>query len=261
MKLFLLTWSLLASWSLGIFAEESFDETVKKIDLQLEEEALAFVCLPVASGEAMLVKNASGQTVLINTGGRGSIKQIKTWLERLHVRKINKILLTNNDKDISSSFAFYKEKYGAREVIAGKNQKGVTTVWKEGERHLLLPNVTADVLNVHDGALTLRFQYGRLCMLYMASDQPAVVKSLIHIPLKNVNILKVANFAKHDHLSTAFLKRVDPQAAIIFPKQGIHPNEHLLEKLYQLWIDIYQIDKVGIMMIKCNLTHYKIITF
>jgi competence protein ComEC len=76
-----------------------------------------------------------------------------------------------------------------------------------------------------------------------------------------VNVLKIANFAQHNHLSVSLLKRIDPQAAIIFHKNGVQPDQDLLEKLYHLWIDIYQVHQTGIIMMKCDLSHYEIITF
>lgn len=81
------------------------------------------------------------------------------------------------------------------------------------------------------------------------------------LELKDVNVLKVAQFAVRNHLSMPLLKRIDPQAAIIFHKEGAQPNQRLLEKLYQLWIDIYQVHQIGVVMMKCNLSRYEIITF
>jgi competence protein ComEC len=261
LKLFLLIYSLLTSFSLGIFAEEPLDRAVKKIDLQLEGEEMAVVCLPLTNGEAMLMKHAAGPTILVNTGGAGTEKQIQTWLNRLHVHKIDTILLTNVHRDFSFRFSSYKEKYHVKQVIAGINRRGVTSVWKEGEHHALLPNLMVDVLADDGGDLTLRFQYGRLCLLYMASDDAAIEKRLMKIALKDVNVLKIANFAQHNHLSVSLLKHIDPQAAIIFHKDGVQPDQQLLEKFYKLWIDMYQVHQTGILMMKCDLSHYEIITF
>ncbi|WP_051529965.1 hypothetical protein [Anoxybacteroides tepidamans] len=259
MKIFL--W-LLMSLSLGIFAEEPFDQAVKKIDLRLEDGEMAIVCLPLSNGEAMLMKNAEGKAVLINTGGKGSDKQIRTWLNRLHIGQLDTILLTDVHPDFSSSFAAYKRRYHAKQVVAGVKAKGITSVWKEGEHHTLFPHLLADVLAVDDnGRLTIRFRYGRLCLLYMASDGKAVTEKLMALPLRDVNVLKVAQFAARDHLSMRLLKSMDPQAAIIFRKDGVQPDQHLLDKLYQLWIDIYQVHHSGILMMKCSLSRYEMITF
>ncbi|MBB5323370.1 beta-lactamase superfamily II metal-dependent hydrolase [Anoxybacillus tepidamans] len=257
MKLFL---SFLMSFSLGIFAEEPFDQAVKKIDLRLEDEEIAVVCLPLANGEAMLMKNAAGQTVLVNTGGKGSEKQVRTWLERLYIGRIDTILLTDVHHDFASSFALYRRRYHAQRVIAGVKTEGVTSVWKDGEHHALFPHLFADVLAADGGRLTIRFRYGRLCLLYMASDDESVKHKLMNMDLKDVDVLKVAQFARSDHLSASLLKRIDPQVAIIFHKQGVQPNQRLLEKLYQRWIDIYQVHQTGIVMLKCDLSRYEAIT-
>jgi competence protein ComEC len=268
LKVLMVAWMVISAFTAGIFQKIPLDHAIKKIDLLLEEEEMAFVFLPLKSGEAMLVKNAYGETALVNTGGPSTAKQLKEWLDRLGIQKIDKILITNNDKNYTANLPWLINQYHTNQLITGdgqllkkRNIRINSAFWDEGERYEILPELTVDVLSKYKGALTLSFKYGNLRLLYMASDDKTVVRKLEAMSLKDFNVLKMADFAAENSPSTSFLKNVDPQAAIIFHRKGTTPNQKLLERLYNLWIDIYQTDKAGMIAIKCDTRHYEIITF
>lgn len=263
----MLAWSLVLALTAGIFQEAPLDGGVKKIDLLLREEEVAFIFLSLSNGEAMLIKNAEGKNILVNTGGPSTAKELRGWLNKFRIRSIDTILITNRDEEYIANLPWLKEFYRVNNIIAAtkypfqaSNEEIKAATWKEGERYELTPGLITEVLSEYRDTLSLSFKYGDFRLLYMASGEKIVERHLKTIPLKDVNILKVANFAQ-GNLSTSFLKHIDPQAAIIFQKKGAIPNEQLLEELYHLWIETYQMGKVSMVAVKCDKEHYEIITF
>jgi competence protein ComEC len=260
-------WSLVSSLMAGVLQQDHLYQKVKEIDLLLEDGEIAFIFFPLKSGEAMLMKNEAGKTILVNTGGPSTAKQLQGWLKRFNVQHIDMIVITNKEKHYTANLPWLMHVYRVEKVVAAeqifqeKEHKKKATIWNTGEHYEVLPGLVIEVLYKYKGTLNLSLKYGDLRILYMSSGEEAVEKQLKTMPLKDVNILKVADFASGNRPSNSFLKSIDPQVAIIFRKEGILPNQQLLERLYHLWIEIYQIGRSGMITIKCDLNHYQIITF
>jgi competence protein ComEC len=247
----------------GVADPLMMEETVRRIDLMLEGEEMAIVFLPLASGEATLLKHASGKTVLINTGGLETERQLKKLLNQFHVTEIDEVIITNDEEEYVANLGWIIDTFSPEKLIVSEQQTTFSyncEMWKEGEVHELFPSLFAEALCTEGGDLTFSLQYGDLRLLYMGHANEAVEKRLLALPLNDVNILKIAHFGLSDRPHTAFLKHVDPQATVFFKKRDHVPNQRLLERLYEAWIDIYQTERVGAVVVKCDLDHYEVMT-
>ncbi|MGX1981951.1 beta-lactamase superfamily II metal-dependent hydrolase [Thermolongibacillus altinsuensis] len=257
-------WLLLFCLALyGLVDPPVTEGAVRKIDLMLEGEEMAIVFLPLANGEATLLKHASGKNVLINTGGIGTERQLKKWLDQFHVTEIDEVIVTNDEKEYVANLDWVIDTFAPEKLIVCRLKMALPyncEVWKEGEVHEIFPHLRAEVLCTEGDDLTFSLQYGDLRLLYMGHASEEVEKRLLALPLNDVNILKIAHFGLYDRPSTAFLKHVDPQVTIFFKKRDHVPNQRLLERLYESWIDIYQTERVGSVVVKCDLDHYEVIT-
>lgn len=227
------------------------EEHIQKINMMLEEEEMAIIFLPLSDGEATLFKHASGKTVLLNTGAPHTERELKRWFEQFHVTEIDELILTSDDREYTGNVDWVMKTY----------EPMVIKEWKESKKYDPFPNFKISPLYVAHGDVTMSLQYGRLRLLYMAHADDDVEQKLMKLPLSDVNILKIAHFGLVDYPRTSFLKHIDPQVAIIFKKHGSWPNERLLERLYAAWIDCYETSRFGVIVVKCNLKEYDVMTF
>ncbi len=244
-------------WMLFFFVLSSFmhpsttGEHIQKIDMMLEEEEMAIIFLPLSNGEATLFKHASGKTILLNTGGPHTERELKRWFDQFHVNEVDELILTSDDEEYTGNVEWIHKTYDPK----------IVHEWKEQKVYEPLPHFRIQPLYIAHKDVTMSLQYGQLRLLYMAHADNDVERKLMTMPLHDVNILKIAHFGINDYPRTSFLKHVDPQVAIIFKKHGIWPSERLLERLYAAWIDCYETNRFGVIVVKCNLEEYDVMTF
>ncbi|WP_461200689.1 ComEC/Rec2 family competence protein [Anoxybacillus sp. TBDG-1] len=226
-------------------------EDIQKIDMMLEEEEMAMIFLPLSNGEATLFKHASGKTVLFNTGAPHTERELKRWFEQFQITEIDELILTSDDEPYVGNVEWIKRTYDPK----------IVDEWQEQKVYEPFPHFRIQPLYIADGDVTMSLQYGQLRLLYMAHADNDVERKLMTMPLNDVNILKIAHFGINDYPRTSFLKHVDPQVAIIFKKHGSWPSERLLERLYAAWIDCYETNRFGVIVVKCNLEEYDVMTF
>lgn len=246
-----LQWVLLFLICNSLMHPSTSAEHIQKIDMMLEEEEMAIIFLPLSDGEATLFKHASGKTVLLNTGAPHTERELKRWFEHFHITEIDELSLTSDDREYIGNVKWIEQTYGPK----------VVSEWKEQKVYEPFPHFRMQPLYIDNGDVTMSIQYGRLRLLYMAHASEDVEQKLMTMPLSDVNILKIAHFGVNDYPRTSFLKHVDPQVAIIFKKHGSWPNERLLERLYAAWIDCYETNRFGVIVVKCNLEEYDVMTF
>lgn len=226
-------------------------EHIQKIDMMLEEEEMAIIFLPLSDGEATVFKHANGKTVLLNTGGPHTEHELKRWFDQFHITTVNELILTSDDEQYIGNVAWIEKTYKPKII----NQ------WNERKVYEPFPHFRMQPLYIAHGDVTMSLQYGRLRLLYMAHIGNDIEQKLMTMSLGDVNILKIAHFGLTDYPRTSFLKHVDPQVAIIFKKRGSLPNERLLKRLYAAWIDCYETERFDVIVVKCNLEEYDVMTF
>lgn len=257
---------------------------IENVHLHLKDNQAAFTFFDLRNGEATLIQNSSHH-VLINTGSDESEYQLREQLATYRVKKIDQLVITNAAKEYTGNLADVLEDYDVKTVISSpailkQLQKtydlsdNKVKVWKRGRQSNLLAGLKVDVLyesmpdtaanknNSRQGrsGLVVRFTFGSQNVLYMGLADPAVEKKVMQSPLIDSQILKIGGFGSSQGTTPAFLKKVDPQIAILFHKNGLAPSDQMIERLEEIWIDIYQTQRNGTVTIKFSPHSYKIFT-
>lgn len=239
---------------------------VQANETNINDEEVLFVFFSLPDGEAMLIQTGSGRNYLVNTGSMISEKILLEQMNNLGVKKVDTIIFTNQNKTTCGNAPRIIRRYHVQELIYSKELASMCTsnestlqhvLWEQGEKHELSPGLTFRVLPAgNQDEMSLYIMYGKTSILYLASGRVDVEKDLIKKGSLQAEILKVGDYAQTQSPSIELLEKVDPHVAMIYPLKGINPNEGLLERLNESWIDVYQLRKVGTTTIHCTLEDY-----
>lgn len=262
---------LLVDWYYIPLESPSAPVEVEGVDMNLKRNESAFTFLALSDGEAMLIQHANGDNILVNTGGRGAVKELDRLLALFHVKVITRVILTSADG--MENLQHIIESYKVSQIVTGSAaaQKadslipaGVKlTKWEQGSTHTLMPDLTAEV--VYDGTdeqegTDISLQFFRHQIFYMSSYSRKSEKAFLAAPLKNVNIAKVPAYAAKGSFSDLLIEHLDPQLAIIFKSNKVRPDPDLVEMLHEAWIDVYFTKQHGTVTIKLTDSNYDVIT-
>lgn len=255
------------------FSDNIVPVDIEKVDLQLTEEECAIIFLDLSNGEATLIQNGNGESILINTGGPGTEKELKQLLNMYNVSALNALIITKEDADYTSNIKWIIDTLKVDTIITGSHSSTQFTLsdrnvmkWKAESEYPVLPGIKAKVLNEAENytgliGMDLLVDFGENKILYMASADKEIEKTLINQEvLKDVDVLKVADFAREEGTSQAFIENIDPKVAVIFRKNNTNPSQDVIERLYETWIDIYQTEQIGNVIVKCTSENFEVIT-
>lgn len=240
----------------------------KRMLLDKNEAIFVFFSLP--DGEAMLIQTGRGKDFLVNTASKESEDDLLAQLTNIGVDQLDSIILTNQEKSTCGNTSRIVERYHVESVIHGANLEEICSksnnhakevIWKEGELHELNPGLSVRVLpSMGESDMSLFFMYGKTSLMYLASGELELEQKIADsYPLK-AEIIKIADYARTQSPTLHFLEEVDPHVAMVFPLQGSRPNEGLLERLHESWIEVYQLKKTGTTTILCNLEDYEVLS-
>ncbi|HEX7065686.1 MAG TPA: hypothetical protein VF199_11520 [Bacillales bacterium] len=251
------------------------ETNIDNVDLNLRKNEIAFTFFDLPDGEAVLIQNLE-QNVLINTGSKDSRQELFERLQLFDIGEIEKVILTNASEAYTGNLTEVIEKYHVQTVISSKGifdkldgevslSSVMTKEWERGKQDNVLPDLEANVLYItppgnDKAALIVRFQFGTEKVLYMGLAGPAVEKKLLDNPLIDCQILKVGDFGANDGNLPEFLRKVDPQVAVLFHKKNKPPKRDILEELNTVWIDVYRTDQTGTITVKFDRNSYRVIT-
>ncbi len=251
-------------------------EKVEKIDLNLQQNETAVTFLELSNGEATLLQHADGKTVLINSGGPKTKKELKHQLDLYGVKKIDLLIITNTGElytgnaDWLISEEITEKAAGPASYIKslqGRFNKGedLFEAWEEGDLKELFTGMVVKVLadgkeGEEDKGLILSMRFGKNHFLYMGIDGDEIESRLMNAgaPLK-AEVLKVPDFAESG-TTQPFMEEVDPQSAVIFSKKHSEPSRDIIERMYESWIDVYHTRRFGNVSFKCTMNDYEVFT-
>jgi len=239
---------------------------VQANDSNINQDEVLFVFFSLPDGEAMLVKTGRGKNYLVNTGSMISEEKLLEQMNNLGIKQVDSIIFTNQNKTTCGNAPRLIKRYHVqqliyREELAPMCESEESTVqhvlWKQGDQHELSPGLTFRVLPADNpDEMSLYIKFGKTSILYLASGRVENEKNLIQKGSLQAEILKVGDYARTQSPSIKLLEEVDPHVAMIYPLKGINPNEGLLERLNESWIDVYQLRKVGTTTIHCTQEDY-----
>lgn len=260
------------NWYYIPFDSPSAPVEVEGVDVNLKRNEVAFTFFSLRDGEASLIQHANGENILINTGGKGTIKELERLLELFHIKSISTIILTSRDGQ--ENLEHYIQKYDVRQVVTGASADlarsdriippSVKVIrWKQGEMQKLLPGLTSEV--VFDGSeekegTDISFQFFHHQIFFISSASQKAEQVFLAKPLKNVNVIKMPLYGATGSFSELLIEHLDPQLAILFQSRTIKPDPDLIEMLHEAWIDVYFTKQHGTVTIKLTDSNYDVIT-
>lgn len=243
-----------------------FGKGVASDQLELAQDEVVFVFFSLPDGEAMLIQTGTGEAYLVNTGSVVSETMLIEQMNQLGIRQLDGLIFTNQNHTTCGNVERLVKRYHVEALyfahsLSSLCSKGIGNIkqhrWSEGEVHTLPNGLTIRVLPAQiPSDMSLYFMYGKTSILYLASGELTVEEKLIKLNPLKAEIIKVGDYATTQSPSSALLEKVDPHIALIYPLKGAHPNQTLLERLNESWIEVYQLKKVGTTTIHCTLDDY-----
>lgn len=239
---------------------------VKANEANINSDEVLFVFFSLPDGEAMLIQTGEQKNYLINTGSKVSEKDLLEQMKKLGVKQVHSIIFTNQNKTTCGNASRLIKRYHVQELIYSNELQSMCTseeatiqhkLWDKGKQYELSAGLSFKVLPAdHKQEMSLYIEYGQTQILYLASGRVDVEKELLNNQSIQAEILKVGDYARTQSPSMELLEKIDPHVAMIYPLKGMTPNEGLLERLNESWIDVYQLRKVGTTTIHCTLEDY-----
>ncbi|WP_163581987.1 ComEC/Rec2 family competence protein [Gracilibacillus saliphilus] len=233
---------------------------------KLNADELDIIFFNVPHGEASLLTNHKGEHILVNTASKRSQKTLYQQLSKLHVDKIDKIVVTNQSEEYTGNLLYFLEHYQVEKLIIPSNmnveflEAVEVETWKLNEEFSLWEDVNIRPLDeTKDGDISFLMRYGKESILFLNDKETTIEQKLIEQTV-DVDILKVAAFGSGHSPSQNFLEHIDPYISIIFPSQTHKINESLIERLNATWIDVYFLKQSGTVFVRLSKNDYEILT-
>ncbi|MEK4029001.1 hypothetical protein MKZ02_10625 [Pseudobacillus sp. FSL P4-0506] len=238
------------------------------IHVRLEKEEFALSFLPLSDGEAAFLHTADGRHFLINTGYKGTESEIFQYMNNFQIRKLAGLIVTEKKYWRRSFIEELMKKRKLKKVFTGwplpanwRSRRIMHEQWQEGDQREISQGIRLSVL--HSGTdknegLDFSIKHYDSRFLWMSSSSQLAEERLLAHSLKDSNIIKVPRFGQTNSLSHDLLSHIDPQTAVLFKRKEGYPDERLMEKLYQMWIDVYYTEQHGLLIIKFTKEGYEL---
>ncbi|WP_407268672.1 ComEC/Rec2 family competence protein [Radiobacillus sp. PE A8.2] len=236
----------------------------------IRNDEIFFTFFQLPDGEASLIQTGQGKNILINTGSRASEDNLLFQMEELNITTIDYLVLTKQSEDYCANANRLAERYQISRVVhtgnlneTCKNQvtddlKEVT--WGSNDVNQLSDDLFFKVLNAEaSGEMSLGISYGDTSVMYLSNSDLEDEDELLTHNYKP-EILKIGDYARGESPSEELLTQIDPHLGIVFHSKSGRPNEGLIERLNESWIDVYQLEEVGTTIIRMNLHDYEILS-
>ncbi len=241
------------------------------------EGALSVIVLDVGQGNAIFVQMPNGRTMLIDTGEYEYWKRLDGYLKSFGVARLDAVIGSHPHSDHIGSLQSVIKNYEVGNLYMPKvdydsntyqnllraiRSKGMRATATKGgpnqtialddgvEIRVLAPNSDAyDDLN--DYSIVVRLSYAGHSMLIPADatrrSEAEMLGAFDERVLKS-DVLLVSHHGSNTSSSAAFLKVVDPEAAIISLGANNdygHPHTEVVSRLQKRQIPIYRTDELG----------------
>ena len=244
--------------------------------------------LDVGQGDSSVIL-FKDKVVLIDAGEVDQGDRVVSDLQKLGVRKIDLLVATHPHSDhiggmqkvlaafpvekvldsgLSSTSTLYEQ---FLKTVDKKNIPYV--VAEQGQTIDLDPSLRILVLSppkerigddLNTNSIVLRISYGTINLLYTGDATTAVEDAMekTGYPL-DAQVLKVGHHGSSDASSSAFLRRVDPEVAVISLGENNdygHPHKETLERLKVAGPLVLRTDRNGTILVKSDGATYSVVT-
>ncbi|MFC3039225.1 ComEC/Rec2 family competence protein [Virgibacillus xinjiangensis] len=233
--------------------------------------------IDVGQGDSILIQTPSDKTILIDAGPPDAGEKVTSYLKEQQVSEIDLLVATHPDidhigglpkvinsvkvKKILDSGKLHTTKTYAKYIRTVRKHDIPVTIAKQGDEVQLDSKLDIRVLNSHSGfksnnqsSIVLKITYGKIDFLLTSDVEKSQEKSLLKENVE-AEIMKVAHHGSKTSSSLAFLKKVNPQAAILtyhVENDFGHPVDRVISNLHKVDADIYSTAMFGDVVITTN---------
>lgn len=250
--------------------------------------SVAIHFIDVGQGDSVFINLSSGENILIDAGSPSGGPEIVRYLKDIGVRKISHLIFTHpHDDHIGGVFSILSELEVDRFYDNGFNNFSSTiygdyirlvrdklsryNVLQAGET-LLVEDLKIEVLNpllpptgnLNEDSIVLRIHFGDIAILLSGDIGQIGERRILNTDAGlSSQVLKISHHGENDVCSDEFLKRVDPETAIISVgviNKYARPHPELLDRLSEAGIVVYRTDRNGHIVLVTNGKTYSIKT-
>ncbi|QHS22561.1 hypothetical protein GWK91_06180 [Virgibacillus sp. MSP4-1] len=246
---------------LSAFPTEALERT-------LSEDEVKFTFFHLTDGESLLITTGRDKRILINTGSKDSEEDLVGQLEELEVQQIDYLVLTNKNETACGNADVIIDKYHVKKIASSSHQPCVniktedisTVKWKHGETYEPSTGLRFKVLKVSPNSqnMSLYITFGKNSMVFMSEANQAIEDILKDLPIQT-EIIKIPDYAEKNFPTGELLDQLDPHIAIIYDLKDKKLHAGLVERLTELWIDVYHLKRVGTVQIIFTPSDYEFV--
>jgi len=238
-----------------------------------ESNVLKLHFLDVGNADCILIQTPSAKTILIDAGNRDDGEQIKKYLHRQGVAKIDILIATHPHEDHIGGMQAVVEEFPVGEIymprvahtskvfeellLAIQQQglhiktakAGVSLLTEQDLNFTIIAPLSREYEQLNDYSVVTRLVYGNTAFL-LTGDAEAVSENemLAAGTTLQTDVLKVGHHGSVSSTTIAFLKAVKPRYAVISVGKDNdygHPHQETLAKLEKAKVKLYRTDVCG----------------
>jgi len=235
--------------------------------------------LDVGHGDAILIKTAEGENILMDAGTRDMGKWIVVPFLRAHgVRKLDYVIASHADEDhiggffpVVDNIPIKKFIYGegfinvelGKEMFQKITTKKITVVKAESGKQINLKKGSMNIVyagrnyynETNKNSLVVKFIYNSFSIL-LPGDFPAeLTKKELSLTDCSAKVIKIPHHGLKNSLNQELLEKTNPEIAVVSVNEFHHNwgvRNEIKELLYQHQIPLWRTDYYGGITIKYN---------
>ncbi|MEQ6377700.1 hypothetical protein RZN25_12835 [Bacillaceae bacterium S4-13-56] len=233
------------------------------------ENKIEITFFALDDGEATLIKTNEGKTILLNTGSDSSWKKLKTSIQNKGVEKIDTLILSKQTKQTCGNISRALKEWDIMNINIFGSVGAQCEELSNFEDKIQIVNAQ-DLIEYAPGffirflpsdvgtSMNLYIVFGNTSLLYLTYNDASFEKEFIkNYPVK-AEIIKIPGYGEIDIPSSDMLNFIDPHMAILYNKADRVKHDALIEKLHELWIDLYDLEQIGDLTVELTFDDYTI---
>lgn len=251
----------------------------------LTGKVLSVYAIDVGQGDSLLIVTPEKKVILIDAGPNKYGEKVVAFCRKLGISNIDLFVASHPHADHIGGVRDVLNAIPVRNFLDSgqehptatytkmletvKEKVGKLTIAKAGQKFNLDNGITLSVLGPHLPWLTnvsgseinansviLRLEYGKFSMLFTGDSEDETEARLIEDGANlKATVLKVAHHGSRYASKDNFLRRVQPEAAVVscgMDNDYGHPNQSTLDRLRALKVNVYRTDLQGDITISSN---------
>ncbi|CAM4026864.1 MBL fold metallo-hydrolase [Mesobacillus zeae] len=235
----------------------------------------------VGQGDAIYIKTAKGDDILIDAGNRDG-NDVVSYLKSQKVNDIEVMIATHPDADHMGGLDEILKSFKVKSIYAPKvshttqvYKDFLTAVKDEGVKiktatkgvSIPLKGVTANFVgpvrsysnsDLNNWSAVLRLTYGKKAFLFTGDAETTSENDMIKSKqLLTADVIKIGHHGAKTSTSSAFLKTVKPKYAVLSVGKNSygHPTSDVLNRLKSNKVNVFRTDKQGTIIASTNGTN------